>query len=240
MNSSSAKEMIKKDYDIYLKPRNIPHTDTLIFLHGLGDTAAGWLDIFNTELSPVRDSTKVVLLTAPFAKVSINNGMVMPSWYDIKSLDSSARFGKMEENFGLDEIAKNSIRINKVISEEIKELKGKSRSVMVGGFSQGCAMALHVGLGYDQPLGAIIGLSGYLFPISKTHKVNDGLPIFTSHGLDDELIPSKSSSESMKVLDNGKRKFVRYLEPDLGHSVNENVLREARKFIEELYGKPKL
>lgn len=44
-------------------------------MHGLGDTADGYLDVFTTNINPVSASTKVVLLTAPMKKVTINFGM---------------------------------------------------------------------------------------------------------------------------------------------------------------------
>lgn len=61
------------------------HTHTLIFLHGLGDSAEGYLDFFTEKSSPTPASMKVVLLTAPTRPVTINMGMKMPSWFDFKA-----------------------------------------------------------------------------------------------------------------------------------------------------------
>jgi phospholipase/carboxylesterase len=73
-----------KGEHIYLLPTQ-KHTYTLIWMHGLGDTAdgiyivylfiLGFLDIFTSNMSPVSSTTKVVLLTAPVSKVTINMGM---------------------------------------------------------------------------------------------------------------------------------------------------------------------
>ncbi len=59
----------------------------------LGDTAEGFLDIFNDKSSPVTPTTKIVLLTAPIRQVTINFGMQMTSWFDFKD------FKVTDENF---------------------------------------------------------------------------------------------------------------------------------------------
>ena len=45
----------RQDQHIIITPKGKPHTETLIFLHGLGDTADGWFDLFYSKLSPVKD-----------------------------------------------------------------------------------------------------------------------------------------------------------------------------------------
>lgn len=59
---------------------------SLIWLHGLGDSSAGFLDFFEHKLSPVSKGARVKLLHAPIRPVTINGGMKMTSWYDIKHL----------------------------------------------------------------------------------------------------------------------------------------------------------
>ena len=81
------KKMKKIDSDIYLIPEK--QNSTLIWLHGLGDTAEGWRDLFQSELLPSLEYTKVILLTAPIQSVTINQNMKMPSWYDILSFTVS-------------------------------------------------------------------------------------------------------------------------------------------------------
>jgi predicted esterase len=68
-----------------LHPRIEPHKYSLIFLHGLGDSAYGFADVFLDEsIALVPNNCKVLLLNAPERAVTMNGGMVMTSWYDIK------------------------------------------------------------------------------------------------------------------------------------------------------------
>lgn len=86
--SSSRYNAAKRDEDIILTPKN-GHERTLIWLHGLGDSAEGFYDLFDSPQDPTPEKTKIVLLTAPLRQVTINGGYVMTSWYDIKSLDKN-------------------------------------------------------------------------------------------------------------------------------------------------------
>ena len=78
------------------------HKYSLVWLHGLGDSAYGFKDAFLDEkLNIVPPSCKVILPTAPTRAVSINMGAKMTSWYDILSLDrpSSWTIDQVEANY---------------------------------------------------------------------------------------------------------------------------------------------
>lgn len=80
---------------IRLYPRNHEHKFTLIWLHGLGDTAHGFSDDFADEhLGLVPATCKVVLPTAPIRAVTCNDGENMTSWYDILESGSSTYASK--------------------------------------------------------------------------------------------------------------------------------------------------
>jgi len=76
----------KPNYDIYLTP-TAEHKYTLLWMHGLGDSAEGFLDFFYSPKSVVPNAnTKVILLNAPKQPVTCNGGYAMNSWYDILEL----------------------------------------------------------------------------------------------------------------------------------------------------------
>lgn len=225
---------LTKGLDIYITPSSGKHTETLIFLHGLGDTAKGWFSFFSDiNTTPCLPTTKVVLLTAPSTPVTANRGAKMPSWYDIKTF--GAHPDQFEDAIGVDSIRENAKRIKAVIDEEVEALGGDSKRVIIGGFSQGCGMSLHTGLEYEKPLGGIIGYSGYLFPITKINEANERTPIFLSHGLSDQMVTISVADASLKSLDMERHQVVRLKEKELGHSVNDNILKETAKFIRKIF-----
>ncbi len=76
----------KSDRSVILHPTQ-PHKHSIIWLHGLGDSAYGFTDVFlDQRFNLVPASCRVILPTAPEREVTCNGGMVMNSWYDIMSL----------------------------------------------------------------------------------------------------------------------------------------------------------
>ena len=76
--------------DLTLTPKG-KHMFTVIWLHGLGDSAYGWLPYFqNAETNPFPASAKIVLPTAPMIKITLNQGFPMNAWADIKKMVTSA------------------------------------------------------------------------------------------------------------------------------------------------------
>jgi len=224
-----------KGQDVYIIPSHGLHKETLIFLHGLGDTAqGGWKDFFTSKSqSPCFETTKVVMLTAPTAPVTIAMGMKITSWYDIKNLIPDPN--KFAESVCLKEVAKSTERVRAVIKEEIEEI-GDSKRVYLCGFSQGCALALEAGLGYEKTLGGIIGWSGFMFPVTKASEANEKTPLFIANGLDDPTVPFMLADISYKKLEGTKHPIVRLKEKGCGHIINENIAKETKNWLSKLFG----
>ena len=61
------------------------HKYTLIWLHGLGDSAFGIRDLFLSDnFINLPEGCKVILPSGPIKKIGILNDMPMRAWYDIK------------------------------------------------------------------------------------------------------------------------------------------------------------
>ena len=129
-----------KDNYVILHPKAdsdaTKHKYSLIWLHGLGDSAYGFLDVFTDEsLSIVPPSCKVILATAPEREVTCNGGFVMTSWFDIRSLDRSEMSASDHfKNVSQTELRESTAIVTKLIDEEAA-LLGSSANVFVGGFS---------------------------------------------------------------------------------------------------------
>ena len=214
-------------------PRNLNnHKKTIIWLHGLGDDANGFVDLFKDKaLSPFDDFTKIRLLTAPTMPVTISGGLEMHSWFDLKDFDMN------EKSYSFKDVENTTKFLNKILDEEVKHFNGDSLKVMIGGFSQGCAMALHAGLNYAKPLGGIIGLSGFKFKETEfPYKKIGNTPIFLSHGDKDVVFDHKIAHKSYSYngfADKAKKmKWV--LVKDLEHTVNGESMVAVRKFLKKL------
>jgi len=203
------------------------HTATVFFLHGLGDTGHGWAQAFAMiNKSP---HVKYVCPTAPTIPVTLNGGFRMPSWFDIRSLSVDAA----EDVDGIKTAAKN---VHTWLDEEVKAGIPSNR-IMIGGFSQGGALAFYSTFMYTRPLAGVIGLSCWL-PIAseippKDNQANNQIPMLQCHGDADPLvIPAigAMSSALLQKINPANHKFKMY--SGMGHSSCDEEMNDVKLFIE--------
>ncbi|KAJ7068786.1 Phospholipase/carboxylesterase [Mycena amicta] len=206
---------------------------------GLGDTGLGWRDVAEM-LNPELPQVKWVLPHSPTMRVTANNGMVMPSWFDKISLE----FDSEEDKDGM---LKTVYSLNQLISAEVDSSIPANR-VVLGGFSQGGAMTLLSGLTGERKLAGLAVLSGWL-PLRDNFKsmVSDhakSIPIFWGHGAADPLVRHDFALKSLDFLRNSigiptvpatgeltGLAFNSY--PGVGHSINDKELADLRTWLKK-------
>jgi len=127
---------------------------SVIWLHGLGDNGHGFEPIVADLNFPTKVQTRFILPHAPSRAVTLNAGHVMPAWYDIFAIE----FDAQEDGPGIRE---TEAQIVKLIEHEMKQ-GVPSEKIVLAGFSQGGAMALHSALRFPHNLAGILALSTYL------------------------------------------------------------------------------
>ena len=167
----------------------------VIWLHGLGADGHDFEPIVPELRLPESLLVRFIFPHAPVRAVTLNQGMRMRAWYDILELGGGA-----EDEAGIRE--SGSI-VQQLIHEQIKQGINTPRIVLAG-FSQGGAIALHTALRYSSALAGVLALSTYL-PLSATLKkemreANRNVPIFMAHGLYDDIIPLARAEQSRKIL----------------------------------------
>ena len=169
---------------------------TILIMHGLGADGRDFMPIAQqldlTSVGPVR----YLFPNAPTIPVTINGGYVMPAWYDILASD----LVKREDEAGL---RQSRLQIEEIIASEKARGMPASR-IVVAGFSQGCAMALMVGLRHAETLAGIVGMSGYL-PLASTTQAEHTAaslktPIFMAHGARDAVVALPRATASRDAL----------------------------------------
>ena len=211
---------------IQILPQDNKYENVVVFMHGLGDSCDGWASLM-PELQ--LKNTKFILPTAKTRPISINGGYSMPGWSDIYGLDMESE----EDRNGFNESGQ---RIEKLIDAEIQ--KGiNSNKIVIGGFSQGGALALHVGLRYKHQLGGIVALSTWL-PLRKDYPaalsdVGKNVPIFQVHGSDDMVVAyqwGKSTNDLIKTFSiTNPPQFLTI--PGMGHSSDPDEIKALKEFL---------
>jgi len=200
------------------------HTATVIFLHGLGDTGHGWLEALKEKKLP---HVKYMCPNATPAPVTLNFGMRMPSWFDIKSLS----FLGDEDEAGINA---STQMVMKLIEEEMKSGISSER-IVVGGFSQGGSVALNTLQTSEHKLGGCIGMSTFLSLHGKfakiTKKVNQETPVFLGHGNDDPVVSYEFGCKTYTIMKEFYKncKFNTY--DNLGHGSAPDEMADVEEFI---------
>jgi phospholipase/carboxylesterase len=185
-------------------------TRLLVMLHGWGSNAQ---DL--ASLAPALDlpNYRFLFPNAPMPHPDVPGGLM---WYDLSSQD----------HIGLAE-SRQSLRD---WLQSLPEQTGISlRNTVLGGFSQGGAMTLEIGL--DLPLAGLVVLSGYLHGIDAQQNPQDRPPILILHGRQDAVVPLSAAQMAKDALSAGT---VDYYEFDMGHEVIPAALETMQRFIQSL------
>jgi phospholipase/carboxylesterase len=169
---------------------------SVIWLHGLGADGHDFVPIVPELGLPPALSVRFVFPHAPARPVTINGGMVMRAWYDVVDAGGARR----EVAAGVRE----SQRQIEALIERERSRGTPAAAIVLAGFSQGGAMALHTGLRHPERLAGIMALSCFL-PLAEmlaaeAGKANRETPIFMAHGTRDPLIPLARGLEARDLL----------------------------------------
>lgn len=204
----------------------------VIWLHGLGadghDFAALVPELDLTGCPPIR----FVFPHAPSQPVTVNGGYVMPAWYDLYGPD----LVKRQDEAG---IRASEKAIHALIAREMA--RGISpENIVLAGFSQGCAMALHTGLRCPHTLAGLVALSGYLplaglFPAER-EAANANTPIFMAHGNQDTVVvPARGEASRDLLSDLGYA--VEWHSYPMPHSVHPREVADISQFLARVLSK---
>jgi len=168
----------------------------VIWMHGLGADGNDFVPIVPMLGLPSDHRVRFIFPHAPVRPVTLNGGMPMRAWYDIKSLTVEGR----EDAEG---IAESARRVDGLIAEQ-RDAGIDTGRIVIAGFSQGGAVALHTALAYPLPLAGLLALSTYL-PLqdrldTHRHAANQALPILMMHGDFDAVVVPEFGTRSRDRL----------------------------------------
>jgi phospholipase/carboxylesterase len=169
---------------------------TVLWLHGLGADGNDFAPIVPELVRREWPSLRFVFPHAPMRAVTINNGMRMRAWYDIRDMNLANR----ADEAGVDE---SVAQTEALIAREAERGIPASR-LLLAGFSQGGAIALATALRRRQPLAGVIALSTYLPMVERLVKEASATahtqPLFMAHGQFDPVVPYAGGDFSARKL----------------------------------------
>ncbi|MFK8040821.1 alpha/beta hydrolase [Congregibacter sp.] len=201
----------------------------VIWLHGLGADGNDFVPIIPELKLPAELAVRFVFPNAPSIPVTINNGYVMPAWYDITEID-------IERKIDATQLIASAEKIRLLIDREIDRGIPSGRIVLAG-FSQGGAVAYQTALTYMLPLAGLLCLSTY-FATKDTitpNTANKQIPIKICHGTMDPVVPvGQGKIASERLSDMGYT--VEYSDYPMEHAVCPQEIADVSQWLQKVLG----
>lgn len=199
---------------------------SIIWLHGLGADGHDFEPIVPELGLPDDLPVRFVFPNAPYRPVTLNGGYVMRAWYDI-AIDAR----------GFRQDAAHICESEQYLRELVAQEQGHGRAahrIVLAGFSQGAAIALHTGLRYGEPLAGILALS---MPIPLAERIPEEFhassrltPVFLAHGTDDQIVPYPMAENARRLLEQLGLPVEWHSYP-MGHTVSIEEIGHIRAWL---------
>ena len=185
----------------------------LIWFHGYGANNWGFepfIKLLNLNLD---GRLHVIMPNAP-----VDNGK--RSWYP---LPSTLNGSVVEDDEGI-------MNSKKIIAEALHDHIDIDKRLFLGGFSQGAALSLSMGLNNDMDSDGIIAISGYIPSASKINIVDHSKDIYVAHGKNDTTISIETHEKSIRFLEKNNLSYTEYLD-DCGHTISKAMIGSLSEWM---------
>ena len=185
----------------------------LIWFHGYGANNWGFepfIKLLNLNLD---GRLHVVMPNAP-----VDNGK--RSWYP---LPSTLNGSVVEDDEGI-------MNSKKIIAEALHDHIDIDKRLFLGGFSQGAALSLSMGLNNDMESDGIIAISGYVPSASKINIIDHKKDIYVAHGKNDTTISIETHEKSIKFFEKNNLSYTEYLD-DCGHTISKAMIGSLSEWM---------
>lgn len=197
--------------------------DSLVFmLHGIG-----------------ADGSDLIGLADVFARDLPDTAFFSP---DAPHPFAEAPFGRQWYSRGTPQARVEGVRaVAPVVDAYVDELARQhglppGRCVLLG-FSQGAIVSLHAAPRRQVPLAGVVALSGALVTgDTLAAEAANKAPILLVHGAADRVLPASGSQLAAAALEGIGVPAELHVLPDLGHAIDERVLRLAAAFMQRVLG----
>jgi phospholipase/carboxylesterase len=174
-------------------------TWSIVWLHGLGADGSDFVPLVPELLRPRWPALRFVFPHAPVRPVTLNGGMRMRAWYDIRDMELNTRADEAG-------VRESIAQVEELLARE-NERGIPSERIVLAGFSQGGAIALATMLRREAALGGVLGLSTYLplgnHTAAEATDAGKRTPVFMAHGTEDPMVRfawGQASRDALQAL----------------------------------------
>ena len=187
----------------------------LLWFHGYGANNWGFepfIKVLNLNLD---GRLHVIMPNAP-----VQDGK--RSWYPLPSEVDGVI---VEDDDGL-------LKSKASLCRKLKEYLNNDKRLYIGGFSQGAALSLSLGLSDDISCEGIVAISGYIPSASKLEIKNNKKEIYVSHGRNDTTISIDTHNKSLNFLRENGCSFTQFTD-NCGHTISKPMIENLTNWFYE-------
>jgi len=205
-----------------IKPENNENIENaIILLHGYGG-----------------DGKDISMLTLNWKRFLKNTIFLCPNAHEICKINPSGfqwfDLNTEDEKYVLNESKKAENKLNQYIEEVKLEYKLNNSQICLSGFSQGCMMALNVGLTSNESFNCIIGFSGKIIDINDlASRIKTKTNILMVHGDMDQIVPPSSLLDAKDFFIRNKINVETLMIKNCDHHIPIEASSAALKFIKK-------
>lgn len=199
----------------------------IIWLHGLGASGNDFVPM-TEHLKFANAQVRFLFPHAPQMPVTINQGMVMPAWYDITDMS-------IDRQIDSKQLRESAAKVHAMIDEQIAQ-GIDSKRIIIAGFSQGGAVGYEAALTYPKPLAGLMAHSTYFATADdiQINEANAQLPILVQHGTQDPVVPEVLGQKACAILKE-KGFSVTYQTYPMPHSLCLEQVQDMQKWLDERF-----
>lgn len=195
----------------------------VLWLHGLGADGHDFEPLVPVLRLPADTPVRFIFPHAPERPVTLNGGMRMRAWYDLLALSPELRESG--------EDLRESVHAIQMLGHALRK---NCPRLILGGFSQGGAVALAAALTTDLRPEGVFALSTYLPDLGAAGlTIRTGVhttAVFQAHGLSDPIIPVEAGRAAVRSLQSLGIP-VEHHEYPMAHQVCEAEIDDFRAWI---------
>lgn len=195
----------------------------IIWLHGLGASGNDFVPM-TEHLQFPNANIRFLFPNAPQLPVTINQGMVMPAWYDITDIS-------IDRTIDSKQLRTSAAEIHQLIDQQIQQGIDSER-IIIAGFSQGGAVGYEAALTYPKPLGGLMAHSTYFATAADIDAAtaNQRLPLLIQHGTQDPVVPESLGRKAADDL-TARGYAVTYQTYPMPHSLCLEQVQDMKQWL---------
>jgi phospholipase/carboxylesterase len=201
-----------------IEPRGARASALVVLLHGYGANGDDLIALGDTWRYLLPDAAFV----APNAPQTIPGMYGGLQWFTLTMRDPSEYWRG---------VCAAQPALDRYIDTELARYRLHANRLVLVGFSQGCMMALHVGLRRSAPPAGIVGYSGRLAGPEHLAGTTAPPPVLLVHGEADDLIPVDALHVAREALAAAGVPVEWHVRPRLGHGIDPDGQWMAGHFM---------